>query len=55
MKTETIYKRAFNDGLDLLAKMDVGHELPSENELASQLDISRTTVRKVLHSLGERG
>jgi DNA-binding GntR family transcriptional regulator len=55
MKTDTIYKRAFNDGLDLLAKMEVGRELPTENELASQLDISRTTVRKVLYAFRERG
>lgn len=55
MKTDTIYKRAFNDALDLVARIDVGHLLPTENELASQLGISRTTVRKVLAAFTEKG
>jgi DNA-binding GntR family transcriptional regulator len=55
MKTDTIYKRAFNDALDLLERIETGSELPTENQLAAQMEISRTTVRKVLAALGERG
>ena len=55
MKTDTIYKRAFNDALGVLDQINVGHELPTENELATRLNISRTTVRKVLQAFGERG
>lgn len=54
MKTDTIYKKAFNDALDLLARVEVGQYLPTENELAAQLEISRTTVRKVLGAFKER-
>jgi DNA-binding GntR family transcriptional regulator len=53
MKTDTIYKKAYNDALDLLARVGVGQPLPTENELAAQLEISRTTVRKVLSAFGE--
>jgi len=55
MKTDTIYKLAFNNALGLLAEIDVGRELPTENELAHRLSISRTTVRKVLVALKEKG
>jgi DNA-binding GntR family transcriptional regulator len=54
MKTDTTYKKAFNDALDLLARVDPGQHLPTENELAVQLEISRTTVRKVLNAFRER-
>ena len=54
MKTDTIYKKAFNDALDLLARVQVGSHLPTENDLAAQLEISRTTVRKVLTAFRER-
>jgi DNA-binding GntR family transcriptional regulator len=54
MKTDTVFKRAFNDALDLVAALE--HEqLPSENKLSGQLGVSRTTVRKVLSMLAERG
>lgn len=55
MKTDTIYKKAFNDALDLLERMGPGTELPTENQLATEMEISRTTVRKVLEALKERG
>jgi DNA-binding GntR family transcriptional regulator len=55
MKTDTIFKRAFNDALDLLAEIESGKELPTENELATRLEISRTTVRKVLAAFKEKG
>ena len=55
MKTDSVFKRAFNDALDLVDRLADGDELPSENRLASQLEVSRTTVRKVLAMLAVRG
>jgi DNA-binding GntR family transcriptional regulator len=55
MKTDTVFKRAFNDALDLVAKLREGQEMPSENTLSRQLGVSRTTVRKVLSTLSNRG
>lgn len=55
MKSDTVFKRAFNDALDLMAGLGPGATLPSENALGRQLGVSRTTVRKVLAELVERG
>jgi DNA-binding GntR family transcriptional regulator len=55
MKTDTVFKRAFNHSLDLLVKLGDGDQLPSENALSRQLGVSRTTVRKVLSALASRG
>jgi DNA-binding GntR family transcriptional regulator len=55
MKTDTVFKRAFNDALDLVAKLDDGKQLPSETVLSARLGVSRTTVRKVLAALAEQG
>src|SRR5690349_3828635 len=55
MKTDTVFKRAFNDALDMISVLDVGEPLPSENTLGQRLRVSRTTVRKVLAELTSRG
>ncbi len=55
MKTDTVFKRAFNDALDLIATLSKGDRLPSENSLSARLGVSRTTVRKILSALAERG
>jgi DNA-binding GntR family transcriptional regulator len=55
MKTDTVFKLAFNRMLELIAGWDAGAPLPSENELRRLLDVSRTTVRKVLRELAARG
>jgi DNA-binding GntR family transcriptional regulator len=55
MKTDTLFKRAFNDALDLVAELADGERLPSENTLSSRLGVSRTTTRKILNALAERG
>lgn len=55
MKPDTVFKRAFNEILDLLAELPDGAPLPSENGLSERLRISRTTLRKILASLGEHG
>lgn len=54
VKTDTVYKRAFNNALDAIASGDWTEGTPSENALCRQLGVSRTTVRKVLRRLGER-
>lgn len=55
MKTDTVFKRAFNDTLELLSACRAGDVLPSENALSVRLGVSRTTVRKVLLELAVRG
>lgn len=54
MKTDTVFKRAFNNALDLVSQLSDGEPLPSESALSAQLGVSRTTVRKVLAALAER-
>ncbi len=55
MKTDTLFKRAFNDAVDLVSELSDGERLPSENALSKVLGVSRTTVRKVLAALAEQG
>lgn len=55
MKTETVFKKSFNDALVLLSELSVGQPLPSENTLAARLGVSRTTVRKVIAALRAQG
>ncbi|MBB3998069.1 GntR family transcriptional regulator [Aureimonas pseudogalii] len=51
-KPRTLFKDAFNRALDLLAQEKA---LPSESELATRLDVSRTTVRAVLGRMQDIG
>ncbi len=55
MKTDATYKRAFNAALDMIRMLCDGEEIASESMLAKSLQVSRTTVRKVLSALQERG
>src|SRR5579883_756335 len=55
MKAETVYKRAFNDALEIIAKLGEGQALPSENALSARLGVSRTTVRKIVAALALQG
>lgn len=55
MKSDTVFKLAFNDMLSIVNAVGVGAILPSENELSARLGVSRTTVRKVLSQLNARG
>ena len=55
VKSDTVYKLAFNAMLNIVAVAGKGTVLPSENDLSKRLGVSRTTVRKVLLQLGERG
>jgi DNA-binding GntR family transcriptional regulator len=54
MKPDTVYKRAFNATVGLLAETDDA-ALPSENTLRARLGVSRTTIRKVFRELADRG
>jgi DNA-binding GntR family transcriptional regulator len=54
VKTDTVYKRAFNEAADLVSALEDGSPLPSENVLSAKLGVSRTTVRKILSALEER-
>ena len=55
MKSDTLFKRAFNDAADWLMGFEEGQALPSENALSARLQVSRTTVRKIVSALAERG
>ena len=55
MKPDTVYKRALNATLNLLGTGEFAAGLPSENHLRVRIGVSRTTVRKVLLELTERG
>ena len=55
MKTDTVFKRAFNAALDLLGEQVEGSPLPPETQLSARFRVSRTTVRKVVSALAERG
>jgi len=55
MKTNTIFKRAYNRCLASIAEREVGDDLGAETNLAQSLAISRTTVRSVLDALVESG
>lgn len=55
MKSDTLFKRAYNRAIDLLAGIEPGARLPSETALGAHLSVSRTTVRKVVDTLQQKG
>ena len=55
MKPDTVFKRAFNDALALMATLGDGALLPPEHAIGSALGVSRTTARKVIAELATRG
>ena len=55
MKTNTVFKRAYNGCLALLATRALGEWHVTEAELSERLDVSRTSVRAVLAELATRG
>ena len=54
MRTDTVYKKAFNRTATMLREGQLVGGLPSENELRRLIGVSRTTVRKVLQELVRR-
>jgi DNA-binding GntR family transcriptional regulator len=55
VKNDAVYKQAFNGTLAIIGGVKRGQRIPSENALSERLAVSRTTVRKALHELTERG
>mgnify|MGYP000548304321 CR=1 FL=1 len=55
MKSDAVFKRSFNDAIELFGGLPPGTVLPSESVLAVRLRVSRTTVRKVLARLSDDG
>jgi DNA-binding GntR family transcriptional regulator len=55
VKTDSVYKRAYNDALDIIAGVGTGNQVPTEIVLSHQLGTSRTTVRKVLSAMTRQG
>ena len=45
MRSDTVYKQAFNRALELLTTLPTGQMLPAENVLRCDWQVSRTTVR----------
>jgi DNA-binding GntR family transcriptional regulator len=54
VKSDAVYKKAFNAVLDDISAGAWTPKAPSENDLGRRLGVSRTTVRKVLSTLSER-
>ena len=54
MKSDTVFKKAFNELLDLLSRLPVGARIDPETRLAESVGVSRTTIRKALHALIDR-
>ena len=54
MKSDTVFKRTFNNVLDHLAEVPARTPLDSETRMAERFDVSRTTIRKIVSGLAER-
>jgi DNA-binding GntR family transcriptional regulator len=55
MKTNTVFKRAYNQQLSRLGALAVGSDVGSEPDWADALGVSRTTVRSILAALAAEG
>lgn len=55
VKTNTIYKRAHNQCLDLIREVPLGSAFGTEVALARDLGVSRTTLRQVLDDFVRKG
>ncbi len=53
-RTDTRFRTAFNQLLDLCESFEVNQTLPSESALAEQFNVSRTVIRSALQSLDEQ-
>ena len=54
MKSDSVYRKTFNDVLDHLADSRPKAPIESETRLAERFDVSRTTIRKVLFGLADK-
>lgn len=55
MKGNAVYKRSYNACLEICEQLDLGAEMPSENELSQSLSVSRTTIRTVMNDFETAG
>lgn len=55
MRSNDVYKRAFNQCLQRVAATPIGGDLGPETGIAADLGVSRTTVRTILDGLETRG
>ncbi|WP_237154723.1 GntR family transcriptional regulator [Oryzibacter oryziterrae] len=55
MRSDAIFKRAYNQMLALIADVGVGAALPGEIAITRELDVSRTTARKIVDQLSTAG
>jgi DNA-binding GntR family transcriptional regulator len=55
MKPDAVFKRAFNGALEVMSNLGEGDPVPSENMLAAELKVSRSTARKVILAVADRG
>jgi DNA-binding GntR family transcriptional regulator len=54
LKSDTVFKKAFNELLDSLSRLPVGTRIDPETRLADSVGVSRTTIRKALSELTAR-
>ena len=54
MKSDTVFKKAFNDLLNSLSQHPTGARIDPETRLADSVGVSRTTIRKALRELTGR-
>ena len=54
-RTDERFREAFNEALRLCEAMRPEDQLPSEKDLSSRLDVSRTVVRAILEKLQQSG
>ncbi len=54
MKSDTVFKKACNEVLDLLSRHPLGTRIDPETRLADSVGVSRTTIRKTLRELTDR-
>lgn len=55
MRSNTVYKAAYNRCLDYFSQLKTGAPLPSLSQLAAELAVSRTTARSVLAAMAREG
>lgn len=55
MRSDAVFKRAYNSMLEQMSTMAVGDGLDSEHTMARGFKVSRTTVRKILDALTKQG
>jgi DNA-binding GntR family transcriptional regulator len=55
LNSGTLYKKAFNQALDVMSSVRIGGTVPSETELSSHIVVDASTVREIFRDLEGRG